>query len=554
METELNAYPRWIAKMYPGKTGRDHLGLGSVSSDQILPTLSPSINVLTFHPRYHSFYIFLLDEYWKIELPRNSAAWKAFFRPREFVFSVGAYLCQQPEHGEMGNIVGGRKTEPLAAQEMETYNNVTEYIVSPLGGYGLYYRTVMAELGLLHPGGQGLPYPVDVPSNPLGKDLASSFRQAVQDTEYYKKYFSEDIIDIPIDVIREYIHNACLCQLKTQTAPDRDLLRKVFLEGGAKEAAIYRRFSIRLFLDIAKQTSSDPLDEDTFRQLLYFRETQSGIEYQPLEDLNLIHKQWKLYQAREYYALALNALWVHLSDWGINNNGERVALPFSALWEYITDSLNFDFISIKLNLERPELTPESRMSELYTWIQGVVHASAENFDNECVINSPLDEHLLYQLISQNLTDRRLVLPGMLVVLALIYLRFGDRELWQQPEWDIAKMGANGRLSVDGFVRQTKKMSSAGSSIFEYTKYIFEKYIIQQHIVVATRKLPDNTFRFCREGNKLRFFQHYNSLSFMNSRFDSISTTVFELGFCGDLHLPNHRLTDDGEEFLSRGEK
>jgi len=36
------------------------MGLGSVSSDQILPVLSPDINVLTFHPHYHSFSTFLL--------------------------------------------------------------------------------------------------------------------------------------------------------------------------------------------------------------------------------------------------------------------------------------------------------------------------------------------------------------------------------------------------------------------------------------------------------------------------------------------------------------
>ena len=50
------AQPQWIAKMYEPKKGRDHLGLGSVSSDQILPRLSPGINVLTIYPRYHSFY------------------------------------------------------------------------------------------------------------------------------------------------------------------------------------------------------------------------------------------------------------------------------------------------------------------------------------------------------------------------------------------------------------------------------------------------------------------------------------------------------------------
>src|SRR5688572_24112230 len=99
--------PQWIAKMYSGRTGRDHLGLGSVSSDRILPSLSPSINVLTIHPRYHSFYAFLLDEYWKRDIPRSPKTWEGFFRPRDFLFSLGSHLCEHLEHGDMRNIVGG---------------------------------------------------------------------------------------------------------------------------------------------------------------------------------------------------------------------------------------------------------------------------------------------------------------------------------------------------------------------------------------------------------------------------------------------------------------
>ena len=30
----VNVHPQWIAKMYAAKVGRDHLGLGSVSSDR----------------------------------------------------------------------------------------------------------------------------------------------------------------------------------------------------------------------------------------------------------------------------------------------------------------------------------------------------------------------------------------------------------------------------------------------------------------------------------------------------------------------------------------
>ena len=192
--------PQWIAKMYAGKVGRDHLGLGSVSSDQILPRLSPGINVLTFHPRYHSFYSFLLDEFWRRDRPRSSTAWIQFYRPREFAFSVGVFLCDQAEHTERISSVGGQKTKPLAQQQLPTYDTTTNYIKSDLGGYGLYYRSVMAELGLIYPGGPGFPYPIDVPTE-HGKQIAAAYRQAIQETIYYREYFDLDITHVPHDLM-----------------------------------------------------------------------------------------------------------------------------------------------------------------------------------------------------------------------------------------------------------------------------------------------------------------------------------------------------------------
>jgi hypothetical protein len=56
--------PAWGARAFAPKSGQDHLGLGSVSSDRILPALSPGINVLTIHPRYWSFYSWVLDDFW----------------------------------------------------------------------------------------------------------------------------------------------------------------------------------------------------------------------------------------------------------------------------------------------------------------------------------------------------------------------------------------------------------------------------------------------------------------------------------------------------------
>ena len=99
-----SAIPHWTAEFRRPASGLDHLGLGSVSSAQILTRLVPGINVQSTHPRYHAFYAFLLDEFWRRDgLPRDRSAWREFFRPRAFAFSVASNLCDHPvsmEHSE----------------------------------------------------------------------------------------------------------------------------------------------------------------------------------------------------------------------------------------------------------------------------------------------------------------------------------------------------------------------------------------------------------------------------------------------------------------------
>ena len=82
---------------------------------------------------------------------------------------------------------------------------------------------------------------------------------------YYREYFDHDDAQVPSEVVLEYIRAACLCQLQVDAAPDRPLLRDVFLHGG-KDAAL-RRATMRFLLDLADQTTGHALDEDRYRQL-----------------------------------------------------------------------------------------------------------------------------------------------------------------------------------------------------------------------------------------------------------------------------------------------
>jgi hypothetical protein len=539
--------------MHAGKGGQDHLGLGSVSSDQILPRLSPGINVLTYHPRYYSFYAFLLDEFWRRDRVCSQTVWKEFFRPREFIFSVGVCLCDRPEHEEGIAAVGSQKTKPLARQNLPVYDTRTFYIKNELGGYGLYYRSVIAELGLIFPGGPGFLHPIDIPTE-QGKQAAELFRQAVQHTKYYQHYFDHDITEIPIDIIKEYIRHACLCQLQIPTAPDHAFLLNIFLHGGDENLALVRRETFRLLLDIAVQTQKQSVNEDTFRQLLYFQAAENGTTYHPQPSVEPAYRRWRLYQAREYYAFALNTLWKYLCTWGITQGGDIHPLSLGEFWQHLHEALNFKALATLMQLPEPDLGADNSFADLLQWVQTIVESDQASFDAVCTLDAPVQEQKLYSLAAEKLAEPHTMVAGMILLLSLIYLRFGLPEQWRDPAWEISRLGQDGRLSLANFILTIRqRLERRSTTIGEVTQWLYNDYIILQHQLVATSKLPENTFRFQREGNRLRFYRLETPLNFMDSRFTALSTSIHELGLCGDLAQPVHHLTAEGQQLLAEGD-
>jgi hypothetical protein len=198
----------------------------------------------------------------------------------------------------------------------------------------------------------------------------------------------------------------------------------------------------------------------------------------------------------------------------------------------------------------------SGFRDLEVWVKSLVIATNDLFDSSCGIDSLINEHRLYRLAFQSGShgDITSMVLGMVAMLVLIHLRYGDTNLWTQPEWEISKMGADGRLSIDGFLHSlAKRLNSGPVTIGEIVRWIYEDYVMLQHQLVATNKLPDNTFRFRRDGNQLSFYNLSNTLLFMNSRYESISTTIYELGFCKDMSQPDHPLTADGKKLLENGD-
>ena len=547
--------------MYSPVTGRDHLGLLGVSSGEILPSLSPGIIVQSTHPRYHSFYAFVLEEFWERKLARTRQAFIDFYRPCEFVFAVGCQLCNNATHAGTMGVIGSEKTAALARERPAELDPTFDYMKTRLGGYGLYYRGVMAEMGLITPGGQGIAVPlrsgegaakfdIDVPTE-RGSALAARFREAVCDTEYVKAHLaSRD--PIVLDVVEEFGKAACLCTLQDPEAPDRDMLLDLFLHEGLDPES--RRATFRLFLDIADQTDRFALTQPDFRRIVYFGQCGEA-RYAPREEVGDAFARWRLYQAREYYGYALNTLWAYFCDWGTRSGGDVHTLPLADFLEHCKRHLRLRATAEALEVTSPDLTVSSAWRDLEEWLLGLVGATdALSFDELAGLDGKVQEDALHEQAGRSGGAPAANLTGMMVMLALVALRFGDPHLRTRPEWEVARMGARGRLSFDSFLRDLDELRSrADLTIGEVLQRIIERYVVAQHLMVARGKLPENTFRFERQDGGLRFHQMSNTVTFADSRFNAVSTHLHELGLCSHYGSEAHTLTAEGRRLLDEGD-
>ncbi|WP_421121678.1 hypothetical protein ACE2AJ_09790 [Aquihabitans daechungensis] len=80
-------------------------------------------------------------------------------------------------------------------------------------------------------------------------------------------------------------------------------------------------------------------------------------------------------------------------------------------------------------------------------------------------------------------------------------------------------------------------------------------MIAQHERVATAKLGStgDTFRFRREAGRLRFFDKDAPTGMNDSRYNALSTFLFELGWSGYLRESDHPLTPEGETLRAVGD-
>jgi hypothetical protein len=545
--------PVWGARAFAPKSGQDHLGLGSVSSDRILPALSPGINVLTIHPRYWSFYSWVLDDFWATDLPRTRSAFRDFYRPREALFAMACHVCDAPEHKTLvANVVGTRRISPKAGDA--DFDPQFDYIKEALGGYGLYYRSAMELTGALIVAGPANGFPFDAPT-PIGRALAAGFRDAVSRTRLAAAFERRNLA-APVlrEVLVEFARAACLCQLRVANSNDLPLLQDLFLHSGTLEDISSRSETLRMLLDLSRCQPSEAIGQDEFRQIIYFRELENS-QYGPRAELVDVARRWRVYQGREYFSYVFNRLLRWVSRRGLaETDAGLTLLPSSRLWELVAQALDHSATDPDMCLALPEADASTRVA-------GFRDALMAEIDVDLSANAVwprhegLDEHVLYQACRDFDTDDGRTLIALVALILLLRERFGlpKRGAEFRQEQGLLAEGGALRNGMARFMYLLNQRLLRDPTIADLARWLIEDFVIVQHERVATAKLPDDTYRVRRVGDSLRFFAQEAPAVFNDSRFLALSTTVHELGWVTTFREAERKLTPSGHTLLTHGD-
>lgn len=535
--------PQWIESSFRWTDGRDPLGLQSITADRIMPRLVPGVLALSRRARYFSFYPFLLDEVLRERRYATQNDLSTLIKQSEYEYAIAVLLCpRRCGESRAAAAVGTNNAWRKVRDGVELYDR-GESVESFLGGYGLYYRTPLVELGLVAQRGEYVPdreeaLPRDVLRPGRAEALAHLFRRAIEDTEYYRRYFLSHQ-PVPHDVLAELSERACLCRLE-EYPDEQGAIRAVLLgppehrseigliDAERRAAADQRRRSFALLLWAVGRapgllTAGDP--DSVFRRSVWQAfETPVGSSTALLDVVG----QWAGLVAKDYLQDALSCIWTEFCRRGHALQGSDGMRP-DELDHFLRVEL-LKPMSFEIAGRPIELAPDRGTSDFTDQLADVLSGvSLEDVRTWTVGQST-------------------AAAGMLL---LVVLRGRvTSEVLANAAWSsIAGQSSNWQTGLLGFVRLFDQHLEESPSLRDTLVWIAERFVIDVHERVAYSKLTDFTFRFRWEEDRLRFYElSHERFRTTDIRLDAITRLSIDLGLL-DPDDPERPLTSAGEEFV-----
>jgi hypothetical protein len=547
--------PTWIAASLELNEGRDPLGLQTTTQDRLMPLLLPGILELTRRARYFSFHAFLLSEYRNRHMPADSKSLSAFIKHREWEFGLAVLRC--PRKCE-SSPVGARRLGRLEVLGSGPFPR-GESVESSLGGYGLYYRTPLAELGLVARAGTllgGEPIPIDVlRDTERAQRLANTFREAVHHTAYYQRAL-QMADDLSAEVIDEYAEAACLCQLRDrpdERAAVHDALfgndppdaagvgvesteqsrssdaPQVPVSGLSQAGVIQRRRSVGHYLTLLASEANVVASESAYREVLWLPPTS------PRSDAHaLVAGQWSALIAKDVWQEAICSVWSEFCRDGLALTRE---LSRGLTWEETRE-----FVA-GMTGGPPVLDPEAPTAALAARLADGTLAIDDGEAQVDVATAPLED-------LRELTSRLNTATSGVVVLLELTRRMEQRS---GVGWEQATRIASGwQPSIASVAVGLRTHLQSNPTVQDTLWWLVSRFVLPVHERIAYSKLPEFTFRFRWEDGLLRFYDlGTGRFPLAAIRDQPLALLTWDLGLwneTGDDAQPA-TLTDRGADFV-----
>jgi hypothetical protein len=488
-------WPQWIGPALRLSRGLDPLGLQTITQDRIMPLLLPGVLVLSQRARLFSFYPFLVAEYQRLGGVATNTALSAFLKEREFDYAVAVQLCPNGCGDNSAGAVGADRARPAGREAKAGAAMVPrqESVKSFLGGYGLYYRSPLTDLGVVvargtpTEDGEATPVEVVMPCG-LGERLAEAFRTAISDTIYYRRYLRSIERSVPTAALRELAVAACLCRLPEHPG-ERDLLYEAFFAPQAPslaDACEQRRRSFALFLRELDRDGGVSDSDDAFRAAIWadFGQMLAAREGQASPALASTLARWAALVAKEYLQEALYTLW-----WDFCRRGPA-AQPQDGFTAAALDTVIGAGVSPAATISGNGFT--------LTYDPGMPTRRFAEQVAEVTAGVPLETLRRWAVEAGNA-------PAALI---LLFATIGRLPAPSRAPAGWGQIGAQRSERQPGLLRFSRYLErhlEENPTIAATLIWIVRRFVIAAHEHAAYSKLPDFTFRFRHEAGRLRFY-------------------------------------------------
>jgi hypothetical protein len=521
--------PEWITPTLHRKRGRDPLGLETITTDRIIPQLIPGILALSRRARYLSYYAFLLDEYRRQRLVPSNQALSTFIKAREYEYALAVQLCSRGCGSLSSGVVGKQRAGPASRRATAVLAR-GESVESYLGGYGLYYRTPLTDLGIMAPAGTPLGddvTPVDV----LVKDeraalLADTFRSAIAHTRYLRDYMY-GVEPIPVAVLEELADHACLCRLPAY--PDeQEALRRALFEPSSHQSerdVEQRRRSFAFYLSLIDADPSITVRDAAFRTAIWHTFEQRTTAMDARAGTTA---QWAALVAKEYMQDALSVMWMHFCRFGL---AQQPADGFSPA--VLDQAVRVDLVGAGSLDLAGQAVPYNGAMPASAFVAAVTEAGAR---------LSLEEIRAWAIGTSR------ALAG-LAALCVLFSRLPRPETvpaqWSYIGW----RQSNHQLGLLGLHHHIARLLEASPSLADLVPWLIRHCVVSAHERIAYSKLPEFTFRFRWEKGRLRFFDLDDErFGLADIRRDALTWLTADIGFWTTVQ-DRPQLTALGREFV-----